>query len=201
MGKRKSTTTTARRAARRRKQKRPYALWVGGGVVLAGLVAALFALARPSSRTVAAMGEAVPVEGANHVPEGTDPGPYNTRPPASGAHYGRPMSAGFYDEDARAQYPYPEGYLVHNLEHGYVVLWYDCAQVAASSCDGLKEMLREVVRASGRYKVIAYPYPGMDVPVVATSWGRQWRLPEPKAEDLKAFVAANRNRAPEPNAP
>ncbi len=199
MAKRKNATRRPRSAPR--KKKRPYGLWAGRGIILAGLLAGLFVFARPSERATAAMGKAVPVQSANHVPEGTDPGPYNTSPPTSGPHYDRTLSAGFYDEDARQQYPYPEGYLVHNLEHGYVILWYDCSQLDAQACTDLKAMLRKVVQASGRYKVIAYPYPGMDVPVVATSWGRQWRLPNPKADDLKAFVAANRNHAPEPNAP
>lgn len=56
-----------------------------------------------------------------HVDEGT-PLTYADAPPATGRHYPvwEPISRKFYGADR------PElGYLVHNLEHGYTVLWYD----------------------------------------------------------------------------
>ena len=57
-----------------------------------------------------------------HVPQGT-PVPYAEAPPAFGAHYDTPapLSRKFYTDDdgPTAQT------LVHNLEHGYTILWYD----------------------------------------------------------------------------
>lgn len=61
-----------------------------------------------------------------HVPEGT-PVDYTTAPPAFGAHWNvagvapDPMQRKLYTEDDR---PALEA-LVHNLEHGYTILWYD----------------------------------------------------------------------------
>jgi len=48
---------------------------------------------------------------------------YSTVPPTSGEHYGAPEypNREFYDEDDR---PKMET-LVHNLEHGYTILWFD----------------------------------------------------------------------------
>ncbi len=165
------------------------------------LLVGLLVLAGKAAQPKPAVGEAVPIQAANHVPEGTEPGPYNTNPPTSGPHYDQPLAAGFYDEKDRQELTYPEGYLVHNLEHGYVIFWYDCDTLTSTACDDLKSMIRSVMDEVGMYKVIAFPYPGLEVPLVITSWGRQERLLTPRPADLRAFVLANRNRAPEPGAP
>jgi hypothetical protein len=61
-----------------------------------------------------------------HVPEGT-PVTYTTAPPAFGAHWNvaglapAPFARHFYTAEDR---PELES-LVHNLEHGYTILWYD----------------------------------------------------------------------------
>jgi hypothetical protein len=63
---------------------------------------------------------------AEHVPTGT-PVPYEDSPPTFGPHWNEagvapaPMSRKLYAEDDR---PELES-LVHNLEHGYTILWYD----------------------------------------------------------------------------
>jgi hypothetical protein len=57
-----------------------------------------------------------------HVEEGTELD-YPDSPPATGRHYPtwEPMGRTFYSPGDRPEV----GYLVHNLEHGYTVLWYD----------------------------------------------------------------------------
>jgi len=57
-----------------------------------------------------------------HVAEGTDI-TYTDAPPAFGEHYPvpDPMERKLYTADDRP----PLGNLVHNLEHGYTILWYD----------------------------------------------------------------------------
>ena len=61
-----------------------------------------------------------------HVPTGT-PVDYSTAPPAFGKHWNEagvapaPMSRKFYAPEDRP----PLEALVHNLEHGYTILWYD----------------------------------------------------------------------------
>ncbi|MSZ76962.1 MAG: DUF3105 domain-containing protein, partial [Actinobacteria bacterium] len=62
----------------------------------------------------------------DHVPEGTAV-TYTTAPPAFGAHWNvagiapDPMGRKVYTADDRP----PLEALVHNLEHGYTILWYD----------------------------------------------------------------------------
>jgi len=72
---------------------------------------------------------------AEHKPEGEKIF-YEDAPPAFGSHYGTPapMSRKFYTADDRPQLEY----LVHNLEHGYTILWYD--ETVADSEDQLDEV-------------------------------------------------------------
>ena len=59
-------------------------------------------------------------EGSTHVEAGTDV-EYDTIPPTSGNHWPTENLAesGFYPDEV------PEESLVHNLEHGQIVIWYD----------------------------------------------------------------------------
>ena len=148
-------------------------------------------------------GESIPVMAdTNHAIKGEDPGPYNSNPPTSGPHYANEFEAGFYEETDIASLPdYPEGYLVHNLEHGYVIFWYNCNLLDDNNCSVLKTQIQSVMDAFNSAKLIAFPWESLYVPVAMTSWGQLQEF-EVFKEDLAAtFVVRNRNRAPEPNAP
>ncbi len=144
-------------------------------------------------------GEDMPVMASNdHIPEGSDPGEYSTNPPSSGPHYAQEMDAGFYETN---NYPYPAGYLVHNLEHGYVIFWYNCALLDENGCEELKANLKAFIDEVNNFKVIAYPWDSINVPVVITSWGRLQEMETFDAGQARAFYDTNLNKAPEPNAP
>lgn len=146
-----------------------------------------------------AAGDSVPIMKSDpHLPTDSDPGQYNSDPPTSGLHYASEAEAGFYDENI---YTYPAGYLVHNLEHGYVIISYNCDLLDDASCSELKSQIRSVMDDLGGVKLIAYPWNSMDVPVAMTSWGRIQKFEIFDMEQAKAFYRANLNRAPEPNAP
>jgi hypothetical protein len=145
-----------------------------------------------------ALGEIVQVDSAEHVPDGTDPGPYYSNPPAGGKHYANPLPAGFYeDTDPEAQVTYPEGALVHSLEHGYVIFWYNCQ--VSDNCETLKSQIKSVMDEFSSVKLIAFPWPDMDVPLAMTSWGRLLDFPAVDLDTMRAFVRNNRNKSPEPN--
>jgi hypothetical protein len=150
-----------------------------------------------------AAGQAVPVMAASgHVEEGADPGPYNTDPPTSGRHYANELNAGFYDEaDRSSMSAFPEGYLVHNLEHGYVIFWYNCNLVTEGECTELKTQIRSVLDQENNFKVIAFPRESLKVPVVLTSWGQMQEFETFNPGLAQSFVKRNRNQAPEPLAP
>lgn len=88
-----------------------------------------------------------PAEGSSdHQPEGTTID-YPDAPPAFGSHYptAAPMSRKFYVAGDRPAIEY----LVHNLEHGYNILWYD--ETIADDDDMLTEL-----------KAISNKFPGVD---------------------------------------
>lgn len=101
----------------------------------------------------------------DHVPTGT-PVTYEDAPPAFGAHWNElnvapaPMDRKFYDSSDR---PELES-LVHNLEHGYTVVWYD--ETIADDDAALTELRAVAKKFPGsdnyRYKFIAAPWLSSD---------------------------------------
>lgn len=95
-----------------------------------------------------------------HEAEGTTIS-YPDSPPAFGPHYAvtAPLARKFYTVDDR---PAVE-YAVHNLEHGYTLLWYDAA--VASDADRLAEVEAIASKFEGRRlsdKFIALPWTAKD---------------------------------------
>lgn len=189
-----------RQAERQRKQLFRRIAW--GVVSVAALALVGYFVWKVASTPAApAVGEAVPVDpqGRTHIPEDSDPGPYSTNPPTSGHHYPTPLSAGFYDTNIYPQYP--QGHLVHSLEHGYVIFWYNCKKLSDSQCSEMKTQIKAVMDAAGGFKVIAYPWDSIDVPLVMTSWGYMLRFETFDPQLAQAFILQHRNRSPEPEAP
>jgi hypothetical protein len=131
----------------------------------------------------------------SHVPQNADPGPYNTNPPTSGRHYAEHLTSGFFDVNTCT---HPEGLLVHNLEHGYVIFWYNCDLINQDQCTQLKEEIKGVMEKAAMNKVIAYPWPSIDVPVVITSLGRMLRMANFDPDIAYKYVTKYRNQSPEP---
>ena len=179
---------------RHRKQKLTSNL-IWGGVGVAALAIIGFLVYQGMKPAV---GESLPIMTTSHIPVDSDPGTYNSDPPTSGPHYAQEGTAGFYDANI---YTYPAGYLVHNLEHGYIIFWYNCDKLSESACAELKTQIKSVMDNLGGARMIAYPWPSLDVPLVMTSWGRLEKFEAFDAEKAKAFYRANLNRSPEPGAP
>lgn len=206
----KSSTKERIRARRQREARQRLITIVVIGAVVIGGVAFLISRAQQISPpaatpvgTAESLGQVEPtMESVQHVPEGSDPGPHNTDPPTSGPHYSTPLSAGFYEEDALETYgPFPEGYLIHSLEHGYVVFWYNCAALSEPQCDDLKDQIQDVMQDAANFKVIGFPRPSLEVPVAITTWGRTLRMQQFDPGQALQFVQTYRGVAPEPQGP
>ncbi len=99
--------------------------------------------------------------GAVHVGPGTDQPDkttveYTTVPPSSGEHYPQPAypSRAFYTADDRPKLEE----LVHNLEHGYSIVWYTAALPKAQQ-DQLKQisdLVRSDKSSAGKFIVSAW---------------------------------------------
>jgi hypothetical protein len=111
-----------------------------------------------------------PDEGAQHI-ACTSPTNYLTQPPSSGSHFG------CWPEYRTFAEPVPWGNLVHALEHGAMVIVYNCG---AAGCPD------EVIRAQAfidnlppdpscsNHRVILAPDPTLPVRWAATAW--TWTL-------------------------
>jgi hypothetical protein len=168
------------------------------GVALVALIGyAIWAAYQPEP----VLGEEVPIAGADHIPEGEKASDYITDPPTSGQHYANEAEAGFYDVAPADEQ------LVHNLEHGYIVVYYSCEGLEDAICDGLKDDLRSAIGAAGvsdytrTSKIIVAPRPNMEDLITYTSWGRLYRADQFDGDEFVLFVDQNRDNAPEPFAP
>lgn len=189
------------RESQSKKRKSQNILKIDAAILVVLVIAIIVIAAVNSKKRAELMGEAVVVTSAAHVPDTVKPGPYNSNPPAGGTHYDTDYSEKFYQESDLAALPkYPEGYLVHSLEHGYVIFWYNC-QVAGTDCAALKKTIQDVMDKTGGDKLIAFPWSTMDVPLAMTSWGRILKFTTPDPMVMEKFVKTNRYQAPEPNAP
>ena len=182
-----------RRVQQRRQQMRSNLVWGALGVGILAIIG-LFVWQGMRPRG----GEKISIMTSTHIEVDSDPGAYNSDPPTSGPHYPEEAQAGFYDTNI---YQYPDGYLVHNLEHGYIIFWYNCASLSESACSELKSQIKTVMDEVNNVKVIAYPWDSIDVPVAMTSWGRLLKMESFDAAQARSFYNNNLNRSPEPNAP
>ena len=181
------------RARQHRQQLKGSLIWGGLGLgVLAIIGLIVWQGVRPRT------GEEIPIMTSTHIAVDSDPGEYNSDPPTSGPHYPDEAQAGFHETNT---YQYPAGYLVHNLEHGYIIFWYNCSLLNETACTELKSQIKSVLDEFNNVKVIAYPWDSIDVPVALTSWGRLQKMETFDAAQARTFYKTNLNKSPEPNAP
>lgn len=180
-----------RRSERHRRQLASRILW--GAVAALGL-AALGYVGWQASKPRPSVSVSI-MSATRHIEVGEQHESYNSDPPTSGPHYAQPAEAGFYDEAL------PDEQLVHNLEHGYIVIWYTCAKLDESACNDLKANIKSIITDVNGFKVIASPRDSIDVPVVMTSWGRLLKMETFDAVQARAFYKSNLNKSPEPGAP
>jgi hypothetical protein len=195
-----SKSIRERRRERARKSRAKKSLVTGGLIVLGVILVGALAW---TSFGKPAIGEVVIATGeGDHLPEGSPLPTYSTNPPTSGAHYAVPLPEGFYEEDSpeAVSLPNPEGHIVHSMEHGYVIFWYNCANISESDCDSLKREIRSLMSNYNNFKIIAFPWASISVPIVATSWGRYLEFETWDADLAETFIENNRNKSPEPNA-
>lgn len=177
--------------------------------VIAGLVIWRMAGRRAAAREYAAAvqaagcGEVETFElGSNnaawgHLKEG-ETVTYESSPPTGGKHDPSWLDAGFYSEPFTDQRgPGPSIYrAVHNLEHGYVIVWHK--DLSDAQLDALDEEF------GNDRKVIVVPYPQLEGGKMALSaWEKLQVCAEPSVKVVEGFIDRYREQrsAPEPNAP
>ncbi len=144
--------------------------------------------------------EEPPLLSREHVPIGTVV-QYDSNPPSSGPHY--PIWAAYQAYTT----PVPREYYVHDLEHGAIVLVYNCPD--AGGCPDVAAALQKVsdslpddplCTSAGegvRVRTVITPDPLLDVPVAAAAWGWVYRAQCVDLPTLEAFAAAHYGQGPE----
>lgn len=122
--------------------------------------------------------------GQQHVQSPT----YTIDPPAGGSHLETSAAAGNY---AVGQAP-PDGQLVHSLEHGYVVLWYNPDKVKGAQLADVQAAAKAFERDT-----LVVPRTTMKVPVAATAWNRRLLCAKVEGDSLRTFISEYRNKGPE----
>ncbi len=159
--------------------------------------------ASPPTGRCAAVTQEQTIEGFEHVAV-CSAVTYGTRPPSSGNHY--PIWAAYKTYTT----PVPEGFFVHNLEHGTIVLTYNCAlshadggceaDVAAAQAmlDALPADPDCAAQGSAvRRRSLMTPDPNLDVPFAASAWGWTLRAQCFDATAFQAFALAHYNQGRE----
>lgn len=125
-----------------------------------------------------------PSAGRDHV---SGPVDYDHRFPLSGPHNPTWVEPGVYDT------PQPKAKLVHALEHGNIVIYYD---------EPGSEVMGRLRDWAGLYDnqwsgIVVTPAAGLGESIVLSAWTKRLRLDEFDAAPAAAFIDAYRGRGPE----
>lgn len=140
------------------------------------------------------------IEGRNHVEEDVQ---YEITPPTSGNHAETPADAGFYPTAV------PEEPLVHNLEHGQIVIWYR-PDASSETIDDLEAFVESAndpddpdVKRFGTQPLLAAPHTHVVEPrsYVLAAWGASQACESYSLEAINEFRTRYQGRGPEQVAP
>jgi hypothetical protein len=128
--------------------------------------------------------------GDQHVSSGSDID-YERTPPLSGPHYGQSAGPDFYEETP------PLGNLVHSLEHGHVVVYYDPDGLSPGAREDLRNLTETYTDPFSAVTAAPNPNDDPEATYVLTAWQVRLRIDEYDPETVRAFLDAFRGRGPE----
>jgi len=149
-----------------------------------------------SSGSAEHVGEQVPLEAANHI-QPPQKANYNSDPPASGPHYNiagqAPVAWGYHGGEVAPEY------WVHNLEHGGVVILYNCP----TDCSDEQSMIRDFIAKAPpddqfhevKMVAVGYAVPGHRFALL--SWGWREFMDSWDSGTAEHFYEAHVNHGPE----
>ena len=157
----------------------------------------------PPNTNTAPVGQAIDEMPHTHVAEGTKI-TYMHNPPTSGCHYSLPQTApiapGVYPPTALPKLT--AEYWMHNLEHGYVVVSYNCPSGCDADLQTLNVWYHSLPADPGGgvpyAKFIAVPYPAQKDKFDVESWDWFDSLGSTlNLNEVKRFYDNHINQAPE----
>ncbi len=161
-----------KKALEAQKKRRRRFIFGGVGILAVGLL--VYSLTRPEPEELAATEVFADLGGGHLQPD--DPIPaYNSSPATSGPHRPSPASCGIYTEELE------DVLLVHNLEHGTVVVQYQ-PDISAADLAALQNFARTV----GTHILVA-PRADLPAPIVITAWTRMLTMDSLDLNTLQVF--------------
>jgi hypothetical protein len=120
---------------------------------------------------------------------------YSTNPPSGGDHYG--VWAAFQSYDT----PVRPGFLVHSLEHGAVVFWYNCPEGCADEVAEVEAFIaalpEDPLCTSVPRRAALVPYPELGSRWAASAWGFALTADCFDADEFGSFYTEHTARGPE----
>jgi hypothetical protein len=136
-------------------------------------------------------GKKTPDRGQKHIEQGTRI-TYEEYPPTSGPHWPVWARWGVNRE------PVPEEMFVHNLEHGGVVLLYNCARPCPDVARQLEELVPTLPPSKyGHVKVVVTPNGRIKRRFALLAWTRLDEFDQLDRERIVRFVRAWQDKGPE----
>lgn len=141
----------------------------------------------------------VPDEGHTHVEICTEVD-YQSNPPSSGNHW--PIWAEFRTHTT----PVPREMLVHNLEHGAIVMRHRCdpacpdvvaAFEAAAEDFGVDNLCVSAEGNAERSRIVISPDPQLDAPIGLSAWRATYVATCLDPESIQAFITDHYGQGPE----
>lgn len=166
------------------------------GILVIGAIIFVVVLLFGGGGSGTQVGQRMPDDGGGHIADGTNGGPYSSVPATSGKHWVDPANWGVYSIAS----PAVESQVVHNLEHGGIVIWYVPGQLDEAGVQDLTDFVRQQ-NATNRFKVILSPWTGASFnhPVAVTAWNWLLYLDTADLGQVRDFINAHYGDAPEPN--
>lgn len=195
---RASDTAMTRRLDSGRGRALDWRLLAIAGVLVLGLVVLLlvFLFGQGAANGGGNVGTRQIDDGRAHITEGTAGGPYHSVPATSGPHWSSADSPGPWGVYTTAQ---PQERMLHNMEHGGIVIWYQPAKLDAAGITALQTWVRQQI-ATTQFKVIVTPWGGADFghPIAVTAWNWLLYLDKADTDAIRTFLDAHYGDAPEP---
>lgn len=169
-----------------------------GGILIVGSVILLlvFLFGRGTQNGGGNAGIRQVDDGRAHIEEGVAGGHYNSIPATSGPHWSSANSPGPWGVYSTAQ---AQERLLHNLEHGGIVIWYQPARLDTDGLAALDSYVRQQI-TTAQFKVILSPWSGTDFghAIAVTGWNWLLYLDTPDVDAVRTFFNAHYGDAPEP---
>jgi hypothetical protein len=156
----------------------------------------------PRVNSMPPVGQAINEMPHTHVQQGMTV-QYDHNPPTSGCHYNlgygtAPIQTGAYDREIAAEF------WVHNLEHGYIAVLYNCPSGCSTEFQKLRTWYKGLPKDPEGLvpypKVIILPWSTMTVPFAAVSWDWYDPIPNFSIAEVQRFYANHAGHAPESRA-